>query len=86
MEPTLTAGQGLVGIRSRRADVGRIHCVEHPMRPGFWLVKRVATVDGDTMSVRSDNLAVDTVDSRRFGAVAVDGSFRVVIRIPSRWM
>ena len=41
MEPTLVAGQGLIAVRSGRAAVGQLRCVEHPDRPGFWLVKRV---------------------------------------------
>ncbi len=87
MEPTLVAEQGLVGIRWNRARAGELRCVEHPGQRGFWLVKRVASVVGDgTMRVSSDNTDVETVDSRRFGAVPVAGSYRVVIRIPRRWM
>ncbi|WP_420450330.1 S26 family signal peptidase [Ilumatobacter sp.] len=88
MEPTLVAGQGLVAVRSRRARVGQIRCVEDPRRPGFWLVKRVESVDvtSTTMRVRSDNDEVASVDSRRFGEVPVAGSYRVVVAIPIRWM
>jgi hypothetical protein len=86
MEPTLAAGQGLVGLRGTRARVGELRCVEHPDRQGFWLVKRVEAVDDDMMRVHSDNAGVAAVDSRRFGAVPVAGSYRVVIRIPTRWM
>ena len=87
MEPALTDGQGLLAVRSRRAVVGQLRCVEHPYRPGFWLVKRVDGVPGDgTMSVRSDNRSIDTTDSRAFGPVPVEGSYRVVVRVPRRWM
>ncbi len=87
MEPTLVDGQGLVAIGSSRARVGQIRCVEHPVRPGFWLVKRVSEVHGDgTMSVLSDNRDSTRADSRTFGAVPVGGSYRVVLRIPRRWM
>lgn len=38
------------------------------------------------MRVSSDNTAVDTVDSRRFGPVPVTGTYRVVLKIPTRLM
>lgn len=87
MEPTLVAGQGLIGVRTTSARIGQIRCLEHPTRPGFWLVKRVSWVDRDEyMTVSSDNLEVDAVDSRRFGPVRAAGSYLVVVRIPLRWM
>ena len=88
MEPTLVAGQGLIGRTTRRARQGELRCVEHPQRPGFWLVKRVASVDdgGATMRIVSDNVDVDAVDSRVFGPVQVAGSYRVVLRVPRRFM
>jgi hypothetical protein len=87
MEPTLVAGQGLVGWRSGRASVGQLRVLEHPGRPGMWLVKRVDELRPDgTMWVRSDNRDVATTDSRSFGAVPVAGSYRVVVRVPLRLM
>jgi signal peptidase I len=92
MEPTLTDGQGLVAVASRRARSGQLRCVEHPERPGFWLVKRVEAVHGDTttgdtqMTVLSDNRSATMADSRSFGPVPVAGSYRVVLRIPRRLM
>jgi signal peptidase I len=87
MEPTLVGGQGLIGWRSNRARPGELRCVEHPNRPGFWLVKRVAAVFGDdTMTIVSDDEDITRADSRSFGAVPVAGSYRVVVRIPRRWM
>jgi len=78
-------GQGLVAVPTRRARVGELRCVEHPQRPGFWLVKRVSAVHADgTMSVLSDNHAATVVDSRSFGPVAIAGSYRVVVRVPRR--
>jgi hypothetical protein len=85
MEPTLADGQGLIALRTRRASRDQLRCVEHPHRPGFWLVKRVDAVDGDRMTVISDNAAVETVDSRVFGPVRVAGSYRVIVRVPRRW-
>jgi len=87
MEPTLVDGQGLVGVPSRTARVGQLRCLQHPERPGFWLVKRVADVHADgLMSVLSDNREVTVADSRSFGPVPIAGSYRVVVRIPRRWM
>jgi len=86
MEPTLVAGQGLVAVRGGRAAPGQLRCVEHPQVPDFWLVKRVGAVDGGSMTVVSDNETVRAVDSRTFGPVPVAGSYRVVVRVPRRWM
>ncbi|NND75716.1 MAG: S26 family signal peptidase [Ilumatobacter sp.] len=86
MEPTLVAGQGLIAVPVRGAGAGQLRCVEHPARPGFWLVKRVERVDGDQMTVTSDNDDAPTVDSATFGPVPIAGSYRVVIRIPHRLM
>ena len=38
MSPALREGQGLLSVRSRRAKVGQLRVLEHPLRPGFWLV------------------------------------------------
>lgn len=86
MEPTLVDGQGLIALRSHAARVGELRCVEHPSRPGFWLVKRVASIDGENLTVSSDNRTIDTVDSKRFGSVPIAGTYRVVLRIPMRLM
>ena len=87
MEPTLVDGQGLVGVPSRTPKVGQLRCLQHPERPGFWLVKRVAEVYVDgTMSVLSDNREVTVADSRSFGPVPIAGSYRVVVRIPRQLM
>lgn len=87
MEPMLVDGQGLVAIPSAGAKVGQLRCLQHPHRPGFWLVKRVAEVYPDaTMSVLSDNRDVTIADSRSFGPVPIAGSYRVIVRIPRRWM
>lgn len=88
MEPNLVDGQGLLAWRTDHARVGQLRCVQHPARPDFWLVKRVESVDDATQTMRvvSDNLDVDTVDSRRFGAIPIAGSYRVVLKIPMRVM
>jgi hypothetical protein len=86
MQPTLVDGQGLIAVSSTSAKPGQIRCLEHPSQPGFWLVKRVGSVQDTTMRVVSDNLDVDAVDSRRFGPVPVAGTYRVIIKIPKRLM
>ena len=87
MEPTLVDGQGLIAVASPRARSGQLRCFEHPERPGFWLVKRVADAHPDgSMTVSSDNAEATVADSRSFGPVRVAGSYRVVMRIPRRWM
>ena len=47
--------------------------LEHPLRPDFWLVKRVERIESSEAWVISDNEAPDSVDSRSFGAVPTDG-------------
>jgi len=84
MEPTLAPGQGLIAVRGLRARPGQIRCAPHP-DGSMWLVKRVASVDGDRLTLASDN-PENAVDSRHFGAVAVRDTYRVVIRIPLRLM
>lgn len=84
MRPRLEPGDGIVAIRSGRARRGQIRCFEHPAEPGFWLVKRVGDVDGDRFEARSDADEPGVVDSRRFGPVPVDGSYRMLLRIPRR--
>jgi hypothetical protein len=86
MRPALEPGDGLIAVRSRRLRRGEIRCFEHPERPGLWLVKRVGDVHGETFEARSDNPAALAVDSRRFGPVAIDRSYRMVVRVPRRLM
>lgn len=87
MEPTLTDGDGLIAVLDGRVRPGQLRVFEHPMRPDFWLVKRVEAVDGGAMIVRSDNRdAPGAVDSATLGPIETMGSYRVVVRIPRRWM
>ncbi len=86
MQPTLVHGQGLIAVSGSAAKPGQLRCLEHPSQPGFWLVKRVESVEGQTMRVVSDNLEVEAVDSRRFGSVPAAGSYRVIAKIPKRLM
>lgn len=86
MRPELAPGQGLLATPYGRPRPGQIRCFEHPQRPGFWLVKRVAQCHDDRMWVTSDNREVPAVDSRTFGQVPVAGSYRVILAIPVRLM
>ncbi len=112
MLPTLRSGDYVVGHRIERVTARNIVALEHPDRPGFWLIKRVAatagTLDLDSgtlngvpyddpyreelvesgsfeippgaMFVLSDNRRSTRADSRVFGAVPIEGSFRIRLR------
>jgi len=84
MLPTLRPGDGLVAVRRRRIRRGELRVFEHPMRTGFWLVKRVGHIRGDRFEALSDNTDAGAVDSRTFGDVPVAGSYRVIARVPFR--
>lgn len=85
MLPTLRPGQGLVATPYGRPKPGQLRCFEHPQRPGFWLVKRVASVNPDgTITVLADNRLGS--DSRTFGDVPIEGSYRVLVAVPLRLM
>ena len=84
MLPSLRPGDGLIALRSRHVRRGQIRVFEHPDRPGFWLVKRVGHVRGERFEAISDNPDASAVDSRAFGDVPIEGSYRVVLRVPAR--
>ena len=83
MLPTLRPGDGIVAVRSTSLRRGQIRCFEHPHCPGFWLIKRVGDVSGTNFEAVSDNREADAVDSGRFGHVPVDGSYRMLFRLPA---
>lgn len=82
MVPALRHGDWLLALRTRRVRPGQIVLAEHPSRPGFLLVKRVARRAGDGWWLESDFPDAPGVrDSRHFGPVpasAVAG--RVLLR------
>jgi hypothetical protein len=86
MRPALQPGDGLLATPWGRARVGQVRCLPDPRMPRRWLVKRVSAVEAGTMRVRSDNRAVPTSDSAVFGPVPVAGTYRVVLRVPARWL
>lgn len=85
MEPTLCDGDWVLAVlgpgRLRRGDVV---VVEHPGRPGFEMVKRVAALGGDpepggdayippdALWLLGDHPAAGSVDSRALGPVPRD--------------
>ena len=81
MSPTLSDGDGVIAVRSRRARVGQIRVVRRPDQPSMWVVKRVSAVHADgSMELRSDDPDSANTDSRHFGRVKVAGSYWVLCR------
>jgi signal peptidase I len=90
MSPTLEPGDWLVAVRTRSVREGGLVVVEHPSRPGYEMVKRVAAVPGDLVGDRTlgpgeywvtgDNEDAST-DSRSLGPIGRDRiRGRVVLR------
>ena len=86
MLPTVEPGDGMIGLRSSRIRRGELRCFEHPSATDFWLVKRVGDVRRGQFEARSDRAGNDVVDSSRFGLVPIEGSYRVLVRIPQRFL
>lgn len=74
MLPLLQPGEEiLVNVAAYRhalPQVGHIVVVEHPERPGFQMVKRVAAVDENGNCVVVGDNPYESTDSRTFGAVS----------------
>lgn len=72
MLPVLAPGDWVLAVkRPRSPKVGDVVAIDHPDRPRFTLVKRVAAVDGDRLTVLGDRPEA-SVDSRLFGVIASD--------------
>jgi signal peptidase I len=79
MEPTLRPGDWVLGLRRHRARRGEVVVFDHPLRPGFEMVKRVAAGAGEEMGrvtlgpgevwVLGDNPDAGSVDSRALGPI-----------------
>jgi signal peptidase I len=93
MRPTLEAGDWALAVVATRVRPGAIVVVEHPARPGFEMVKRVAGIPGDRAPdgrVLGDDeywvegdASRESTDSRAFGPVRrahVKGTLRLVYR------
>ncbi len=85
MEPALSPGDWVLAWRRPgRLRRGDVIVLEHPQRPGFELVKRVAAAAGELLPgtdvslaaaeiwVMGDNPGAGSVDSRHFGAVPLE--------------
>jgi len=69
MRPTLHEGDWLLVRRlGRRPRVGELVVVPDPREPRRLLVKRIAAVDGDAVTIVGDRPDAST-DSREFGPV-----------------
>jgi len=69
MLPTLAPGDRLLIARKPRILPGDVVALRDPRDDGHLIVKRVASVQGDTLMVKGDNRAAST-DSREFGPVS----------------
>lgn len=78
MTPTLQPGQEVVAVTTRRAAPGNLVVFEHPHRPDFWLIKRLAD---DRGWVTSDNEELADTDSRSLGALPIESLLPVVERL-----
>ncbi len=78
MTPTLQPGQEVVAVTTRRAVPGNLVVFEHPRRPDFWLIKRLADDQG---WVVSDNEELSDTDSRTLGAISMGSLLPVVERL-----
>ncbi|HSM44796.1 MAG TPA: hypothetical protein VK969_07255, partial [Acidimicrobiia bacterium] len=76
--PTLQPGQEVVAVDTRPPEPGNLVVFEHPGRPDFWLIKRLAD---DTGWISSDNEEASDTDSRTLGRLPLDGLMPVVERL-----
>ena len=69
MHPTLEAGWFVLVDTSEAPRKGQIVVARHPEQEGTIVIKRVAGVQGDRVSILSDNPDVGS-DSRHFGPIS----------------
>lgn len=78
MAPTLLPGDWALAVARRRTRKGDVVVVEHPGRPGYEMVKRVAALPGERVGERTlenDEYWIEgdredaSTDSRHFGPV-----------------
>jgi hypothetical protein len=86
MYPTLRPGDGLLAVRGGRPKSGQLRVFPDPRHSTRFLVKRVGGVrrspTGTTFEALSDNAeAPGVVDSRMFGWVPAERSYRVVWQV-----
>lgn len=70
MQPTLLDGDEVLvaGYGKRPPQQGDVVLLQHPLRSDVRVIKRIASLDRDTVFVQGDNPAEST-DSRSFGGV-----------------
>ena len=68
MRPSLQPGDRLLVVRSRRLRAGDVVALADPRQPARTVVKRVATVGPDGVTVLGDDPGAST-DSRTYGPV-----------------
>lgn len=78
MTPTLQPGEEVVAVDTRPARPGELVVFEHPDRPQFWLIKRLADESG---WISSDNEELSDTDSRTLGRVPVEQLMPVIDRL-----
>ncbi len=81
MEPTLWDGDRVVAVRAGTIGPGHVVALRDPRQPTRLLVKRVARVGAEGVTVLGDRPDAST-DSRTFGPVAADA---VVGRVRYRY-
>jgi signal peptidase I len=90
MAPALAPGDWALVVTPRRFRVGDVVVVEHPMRPGYEMVKRIRHGPGDDVEDRvlgddeywvEGDFGVASTDSRQFGAVGLDALKAKVVLI-----
>lgn len=89
MRPALRPRDGLLAMRGGNPRPGQLRVFPDPTMPSRWLVKRVGGVRrasrGATFEACSDNpRAPGVVDSRHFGWVPAEGSYRVLWTVKAR--
>lgn len=81
MTPTLQPGQEVVAVDTRPPEPGNLVVFEHPARPDFWLIKRLAD---DTGWISSDNEKASDTDSRTLGRLPLERLMPVVERLDEK--
>lgn len=83
MSPALTDGDRFVGRLTgghRPPRRGSVVAFTHPLRPGFWLVKRVVGLGGEVVSIDTGEVLIDGqpgLDTWGDGWSTPDGEWRV---------
>ena len=62
MSPTLGDGARFIGwrgSRDRSVRRGKVVAFMHPLRPGFWMVKRVVGIGGEVITIDMGEVLID---------------------------